>query len=94
LIEILAEEPNLSIEEAVKKLGVSSITEAELKNIILQRLTLFDSSRILSDEAYRKLAVPRIVGEVLKSVNYSVRGEKVVEEIHALISQGRNRNVQ
>jgi glutamyl-tRNA(Gln) amidotransferase subunit E len=94
LIAILAEEPNLSIEEAVKKLGVSSITEAELKNIILQRLTLFDSSRILSDEAYRKLAVPRIVGEVLKSVNYSVRGEKVVEEILALISQWRNRNVQ
>jgi glutamyl-tRNA(Gln) amidotransferase subunit E len=86
LIDILAKEPNLTIKEATRKLGISSVSGAELDKLILQKLRLFDRAKIQSDEDYRKTAVPKIVGEVLKSVNYSVSGKEVADKIHVLTS--------
>jgi glutamyl-tRNA(Gln) amidotransferase subunit E len=85
LIDIFAEQPSLSIEEAVQKLGVSRVSEAELNKIVLQKLQLFDEDKMRSDENYRILVKPKIVGEVLKVVNHSVSGKRIAEKIDALI---------
>jgi glutamyl-tRNA(Gln) amidotransferase subunit E len=92
LVEIFAKEPDLSIEEAVKKLHVSRVADAELDKLILGQLSMYDVSKILSDEAYRAIAVPKIVGEVLKSVNHSVAGKKIMEKISILINEEANGN--
>jgi len=84
LVEIFNKEPMLSIEEVVGKLGISVVTNKELDGLILRYLSLFDKSRILSDQAYREQVVPKIVGEVLKSVNYSVEGKMIAKKIETL----------
>jgi len=92
LVETFAKEPNLSIEEAVKKLHVSRVADTELDNLILRQLSIYDVSKILSDQAYREIVLPKIVGEVLKSVNHSVAGKKIMEKISILINEEANRN--
>jgi len=87
LINIFAKEPDLTIEEALKELGVSSVAEAELSRLIQQKLRVFDEAKIRSDKDYRKVAVPKVVGEVLKAVNHSVSGKEIVEKIHTLIDR-------
>jgi glutamyl-tRNA(Gln) amidotransferase subunit E len=87
LINIFAKEPDLTIEEALKKLGVSSVAEAELSRLIQQKLRVFDEAKIRSDKDYRKVVVPKVVGEVLKAVNHSVSGKEIVEKIHTLIDR-------
>jgi glutamyl-tRNA(Gln) amidotransferase subunit E len=89
LIGIFAKEPDLSFTEALNKLGILPISEAELNKLILQKLRLFDEAKIRSDKNFRKAAVPKVVGEVLKSVNHSVSGKEVVGKIHALINRRR-----
>ncbi len=84
LIQIFAKEPEISIKQAVEGLAISHVTYAELDSIIQERLSLFEGSKIVSDPAYRKRVVPKIVGEVLKSVNYSVEGETIVKRVQAL----------
>jgi glutamyl-tRNA(Gln) amidotransferase subunit E len=86
LIDLLAKKPSLTIKEALNKLGISSLSEVELSEIILQKLRLFDETKIRSDENYRRIAVPKVVGEVLKSANYSVSGKEVVNKIQILIN--------
>jgi Glu-tRNA(Gln) amidotransferase subunit E-like FAD-binding protein len=93
LAEIFTEEPNVTIEEAVKKLCIAEISNSELDKLVLEQLEAYETSKLSSDEAYRKYAVPKIVGEVLKSVDYSVTGENVVKRIHALIGREK-RNVK
>jgi hypothetical protein len=53
--------------------------------MIGEQLELYDQSKLRSDEVYRKLVVPKIVGEVLKSANYSVSGKSVANRVCALI---------
>jgi glutamyl-tRNA(Gln) amidotransferase subunit E len=85
LAEILAEKPSLTLEQALKKLGVPQTSDQKLKDIVLQKLNSFDRHRLLTDRTYRKLTVPKIAGEVLKSVKYSVTGKTVAKMINALI---------
>jgi glutamyl-tRNA(Gln) amidotransferase subunit E len=87
LINIFAEQPSLTIEQALKRLGVSIVNETELNKHVRRKLLLFDEDRIRSDEAYRKSAIPKIAGEVLKAVNYCVSGKKVADKIRALIKK-------
>lgn len=87
LIDILEKEPNLTIKGAMKKLGFFSVSKAELDKHIRQKLRLFDKAKIQSDESYMKTAVPKIVGEVLKSVNYCVSGKEVTDKIYVLINR-------
>jgi len=56
-------------------------------------MRLFDVSKLLIDEAYRKYVVPKIVGEILKSVNYSLEGKKLVEKINNLMKQEEKKYV-
>jgi glutamyl-tRNA(Gln) amidotransferase subunit E len=94
LIQILAEEPELSIKQAVKELAISRVTHAELDSIIQERLSLFEASKIVSDPVYRKRVVPKIVGEVLKSVNYSVEGKMIVKRVQALAGRRKIGNAK
>jgi glutamyl-tRNA(Gln) amidotransferase subunit E len=87
LTEIFAKEPKLSIEDVAKKIAVSALEDKELDKLVLQKLSPFDKNKMRSDEAYRKAALPKIVGEVLKSVNRSVKGKTIAERITALIKQ-------
>jgi hypothetical protein len=41
-----------------------------------------------SDEAYRKLAVSKIVGAILERVNRAVDGKKVSDKVCELIKKG------
>lgn len=90
LIAILIQEPKLGIQQAVKKLAAPSVTDAQLKSLILQHLSLFDKTKILSDEAYRRLAISKTVGEVLKAVKHSIAGNDIVEKIQTLIKEEEN----
>jgi hypothetical protein len=56
-----------------------------LELLIAKQLELYDMSRLRSEEAYRKLMVPKIVGEVLRSTNHSVSGKGVANRVCALI---------
>jgi glutamyl-tRNA(Gln) amidotransferase subunit E len=94
LIQILAEKPELNIKQAVKELAISRVTHAELDSIIQERLSLFEASKIVSDPAYRKRVVPKIVGEVLKSINYSVEGKMIVKRIQALAGRRKIGNAK
>lgn len=94
LIQILAEEPELSVKQAVKELAISRVTHAELDSIIQERLSLFEASKIVSDPVYRKRVVPKIVGEVLKSVNYSVEGKMIVKRVQALAGRRKIGNAK
>ena len=89
LTKVFDKEPHLTIEEALEKLHVRHFTEKELNALILQKLNIFDVSRARFDEAYRRIVVPKAVGEVLKAANRSVSGELVAEKIRALIDQER-----
>jgi len=90
LIKILGREPKLSIEEALQKLPPVAVDEATLDRIVSEKLTHEDPSRIVSDEAYRNHMVPKIVGEVLKSVNHSAEGRRVFERVQSLLHQRMN----
>jgi Glu-tRNA(Gln) amidotransferase subunit E-like FAD-binding protein len=89
LTKVFDKEPHLSIEEALEKLHVRHFTEKELNALILKKLNIFDVSRARFDEAYRRIVVPKAVGEVLKAANRSVSGELVAEKIRALIDKER-----
>lgn len=85
LVEILHDEPDLSLDDALKKLKVIHVSDRDLNELIVQKLDLFDVSRVRSDENYRRLVVPKVVGEVLKAVNHSVSGRIVAESVNSVI---------
>jgi glutamyl-tRNA(Gln) amidotransferase subunit E len=87
LVEVFVKEPNLSIEDAAKKIGARKVSDAEVENLILKQLSNFDLSKIRTDEAYRKIAISKIAGAVLKSINHSAEGKQVAEKIQALIQR-------
>jgi len=87
LIDIFAEEPNFTIEQALKKLHVASFSEKELDSLIRQQLKLHDQTKLRTDEPYRKIVIPKMVGAILKTTNYSVQGKKVADKINNLIQE-------
>lgn len=87
LANMFTEEQNITIEEAVKRLCITKISNAKLDRLVSKKLGLYEPSKLSSDEAYREHVVPKIVGEVLKSVDYSVTGENVMKRIHALLEK-------
>jgi Glu-tRNA(Gln) amidotransferase subunit E-like FAD-binding protein len=90
LVDSLAEEPACTVEQALAKLQVSHVSRDELENIIAEQLRLHDQPRLRSDEAYRKFMVPKIVGEVLKSVGFSVSGKLAADKVHSLIAKEKH----
>jgi glutamyl-tRNA(Gln) amidotransferase subunit E len=87
LIEILSKDSKLTIENALVRLQIKSVSDTELKNLAQKQLGRFDLAKIRSDEAYRKAVVPKIVGGVLESTSHSVEGRLVLEKVHSLIDK-------
>ncbi len=91
LVEILSAQPTLDIEQARKKLSIPRAGRTRLDALIKRGLRSFDASKIRSDKSYRRVATAKIVGEVLKAVNYSISGKTIAEKVGDLM-QGRTRN--
>ena len=89
LANMLTEEPQLTIEQAVERLSLKPATEEEISLLIKQQLKSQDLTKLQKDETYKKIMIPKIIGAVLKAVHYSVEGKKVAEQVHALIRKGR-----
>jgi glutamyl-tRNA(Gln) amidotransferase subunit E len=87
LVEILAIKPTLTFKQALRKLEIRKVREAQLTGTIAKHFERFDVGRIRSDQAYRKASIPKIVGNVLKTLNYSVEGKQVLEKIQTIIKQ-------
>ena len=88
LVDLFVEEPAMLMEEALKRFHVSTVRKDKLESMIKEQLKLHDQSKLRADEAYRKLVVPKIVGEVLKSTNHSISGKSVADRVCALIMKG------
>jgi glutamyl-tRNA(Gln) amidotransferase subunit E len=88
LVGLFVEKPNLTIEEALKELRVSRLSEKQLDILVQRRLKSFDLSKARSDEKYRGVVVRKVVGEVLESVKRSVPGKTVAEKVVDTIMQG------
>jgi len=89
IVNILAKEPNLSIEQAVRKHSPKHATKTEISELIQQQLGSQDLKKLRKDETYRKIMIPKIVGAVLKAVNHSVEGKGIAEQVETLIRKGR-----
>jgi len=87
LIDIFGEEPNFTIAQALKKLHVSSFSEKELDTLIQQQLKLHGQTKLRTNEPYRKIIIPKMVGAILQTTNYSVQGKKVADKINNLIQE-------
>ena len=85
LVEIFAKEPDLTTEEATKRLHLRRVSDAELEKLIKKQLDAYDSHKLRIDAAYRERVVAKAVGEVLKAINYSVEGKKVMNMVKAAI---------
>jgi len=84
-VEILAKEPDLTTEEATKRLHLKRVTDAELDKLVKKQLDAYDSHKLRIDAAYRERVVAKAVGEVLKAISYSVEGKKVMNMVKAAI---------
>jgi glutamyl-tRNA(Gln) amidotransferase subunit E len=87
LAEILAKESGITFERALKELKARKVSEAEIEKTILRHFERFDANRIRSDQVYRKVAVPKVVGAVLEALNHSIEGRQVLEKVQTLIEQ-------
>jgi glutamyl-tRNA(Gln) amidotransferase subunit E len=89
LVNILAKEPNLSIEQAAKEYSLKPATGSEVNKLIRQQLKSLDLKKLRKNATYRKIMIPKIVGAVLQAVNHSVEGKKVAKQVETLIHNRR-----
>jgi len=89
IVNTLAKEPNLSIEQAVKKYSPKPATKPEIGKLIQQQLKSQDLKKLRKNKTYRKIMIPKIVGAVLKAVNHSVEGRKIAKQVEMLILDRR-----
>ena len=94
ITEVLAQQPDLTIEKALEKLQVSKIVDSELDSLISRQLRAHDISTIMLDKAYRNRMIPKIVGEILNLTNRSVSGSEVLERIYTSIKRECMKNVK
>jgi len=86
---ILAKEPQLTIEQAINRISIKPVTEDKLNSLIQQQLKSQNLTKLQKDETYRNIMIPKIVGAVLKAVNHSVEGKKIAEQIQTIIHEGK-----
>jgi glutamyl-tRNA(Gln) amidotransferase subunit E len=86
-LEVLKKEPKLSVKEALLKIGASPPPPAEVDRLISSELSLCDLPKVLSDDGYRNLVIPKVVGNVLRSVNFKVEGSEIAKKIQALLRE-------
>ncbi|MFW9851838.1 MAG: Glu-tRNA(Gln) amidotransferase subunit GatE [Candidatus Thorarchaeota archaeon] len=80
-IEILNRNPKMDTQEIVKQLAIPKIPENELDNIILSKIKSYDEEKLKTDESYYNLALPKIIGVILKEINYAEKGKVIAEKI-------------
>lgn len=85
LLGIFVKDPDMTITDALKKIGFQTFTEKELEELIHKKTESIDSSKARSDPQYRRIAVAKVVGETLKTVNYSVSGKIIAQKVNALL---------
>jgi Glu-tRNA(Gln) amidotransferase subunit E-like FAD-binding protein len=88
LVNILVKEPNLSIEQVVKKDSLKPPTKSEIHTLVQQQLESQDLTKLRRNKTYRKITIPKIVGAVLQAANHSVEGKKVAKQVETLILKG------
>jgi glutamyl-tRNA(Gln) amidotransferase subunit E len=89
VVNILVQEPTLSIEQAAKKHLPKPATKSEINKLIRQQLESQDLKKLRKNETYRKIMIPKIVGAVLQAVNYSLEGRKIAKQVETLIQKER-----
>jgi glutamyl-tRNA(Gln) amidotransferase subunit E len=89
--DILAKDPSFTVKQIVKTLHFKPVTKPELDSLIQRQLSSQDLAKLYADETYRKIIIPKIIGVVLKKLNYSVEGKAVAEKIQTLIRNGRKK---
>jgi glutamyl-tRNA(Gln) amidotransferase subunit E len=85
LLGIFVKDPDMTITDALKKMEYRIFTEKELEELIHKKTEFVDSSKARSDAKYRRIAVAKVVGEILKAVNHSVSGKIVAQKVNALL---------
>ena len=85
LLGIFVKDPDMTIADALKKIGFQTFTEKELEELIRKKAEFVDSFKARSDAKYRRIAVAKVVGETLKAVNHSVSGKIVAQKVNALL---------
>lgn len=88
LVNILVKEPNLSIEQVVKKDSLKPPTRSEIDTLVQRQLESQDLTKLRRNKTYRKITIPKIVGAVLQAANHSVEGKKVAKQVETLILKG------
>jgi glutamyl-tRNA(Gln) amidotransferase subunit E len=89
IVNILAEEPTLSVEQAVRKHLLKPATKSEIHKLIQQQLKSQNLSKLRRNETYRKIMIPKIVGAVLQAINHSVEGKKIAKQVETFILDRR-----
>jgi glutamyl-tRNA(Gln) amidotransferase subunit E len=88
IVNILAKEPDLSIEHALKKHQLKPPTILEVDKLIHQQLKSRSLTKLRRNKTYRKIMIPKIVGAVLQAVNHSVEGKIIAKQVETLILKG------
>jgi glutamyl-tRNA(Gln) amidotransferase subunit E len=89
LANILTKDPKLTVQQAVERFSLKRAAEREVSLLIRRQLKMQDMAKLRKDETYRNIMIPKIVGAVLKAVNYSVEGKKVAKQVQTLIHGGK-----
>jgi glutamyl-tRNA(Gln) amidotransferase subunit E len=88
IVNILAKEPDLSIEHALKKHQLKPPTILGVDKLIHQQLKSRSLTKLRRNKTYRKIMIPKIVGAVLQAVNHSVEGKIIAKQVETLILKG------
>ncbi|MEE9409486.1 MAG: Glu-tRNA(Gln) amidotransferase subunit GatE [Candidatus Heimdallarchaeota archaeon] len=86
-IDSLINNPALSNEQLKELLKTEPVSENELQKIITLKIKNFNLDKLQNDEEYFDWVVPKISGEILRSIGYSYTGKFIVEAIQNAISK-------
>ncbi|MHA1303132.1 MAG: Glu-tRNA(Gln) amidotransferase subunit GatE [Candidatus Heimdallarchaeaceae archaeon] len=84
VIEVLQENPTMDV-TSIRKLAVPEINESEFDQIINNVLNAFDRSLLKTDKVALTIALPKLVGRVIKEANNAVEGRTIAEKIKKIL---------
>jgi glutamyl-tRNA(Gln) amidotransferase subunit E len=86
----LSGKTNFNLRSLSKTFHSRKVDDQELERLVMEQLELFDINRIKSDEDYREIVVPKVVGNVMKLTGGSVEGKQVLNKTQTLLGVDRN----
>jgi Glu-tRNA(Gln) amidotransferase subunit E-like FAD-binding protein len=87
VIKILLENPNLTSSEIKARLGTKQVPLNELEEIIVKKLKELNFNPKNTDEEYRDILVPKVVGLIIKDIGHAFSGEYLVETVRHVFSK-------